>query len=180
MQVAQEHAAHQVRTGTNRRSDAAAKLAAIIKERGLRTADAAAEIGVKAWGLYDYVTGRRVPGPGVRTRIRAWSGGTIRDEDWPEQAPHTPKTWTPPKPGFATIAISKPKPPPPPPDTPGLAKGAGDRNEECVRYDACLTAFCTRNRDSVMAHCPDGCRWFAPVDRAAESRHAAMSRREAV
>lgn len=43
---------------------------------------------------------------------------------------------------------------------PLMQRGAGDRREDCARYDECLDAFAHAHSEGVGAHCPRGCASF--------------------
>jgi hypothetical protein len=54
-----------------------------------------------------------------------------------------------------------------------MVSGPGERDDNCINYEDCL-GIAARNGGSW--HCPPVCGERAPVDRAAERDHAAMSR----
>lgn len=57
------------------------------------------------------------------------------------------------------------------PGGPALEAGAGEKRD-CRRWTSCITAFAMGTRHVVEGHCPRGCAYFLPIERARLLRKA--------
>lgn len=61
---------------------------------------------------------------------------------------------------------------------PLMQRGAGDRRDDCGRYDECVDAFAHAHSESIDAHCPKACASFERDDTGwKRTAHDAVSRK---